>query len=160
MKQKRLAAIVGLVLVACSKPADSGRDTAARAGDSQSSSSKYVCPPVSEDEMSEVIGATVTEKQETREGHCIYKTADHIVYADIEARWGNAEAEWQGINAGDSVIGAPQDSLAGIGDKAMFGPRDRLYVKQDDVFIVIDAGFDEKAKERARKIARLLVSKL
>jgi hypothetical protein len=42
----------------------------------------------------------------------------------------------------------------------MFGPRDRLYVKQDNVFIAIDAGFDDRVRERARKVARLLVSTL
>jgi hypothetical protein len=158
----RLAGFIAIALisVSCSKAADSARDTAAGAGDTQSASARNGCPPVTEAEITEAIGVPVTEKQETREGHCLYKTANPVIYADIEARWGNADAEWQGINAGDSTIGAPQDSLAGIGDKAMFGPRDRLYVKQDDVFIAIDAGFDDKVRERARKVAKLVVSKL
>jgi hypothetical protein len=160
MKRTNLLAIAWLVIVACSKPADSAKDTGGVATDTQSSAAKSGCPPVTEAEMADAIGAPVTEKQETREGHCLYKTANPVVYADIEARWGNADAEWQGINAGDSTIGAPQDSLTGIGDKAMFGPRDRLYVKQDDVFIAIDAGFDENVRERARKVAKLVVSKL
>ena len=162
MKPKQLLAIVGLVIVACSKSADSARDTSTLAGDSQSASTRKgtVCPPVTDAQMAEAIGEAVTEKMETKEGHCLYKTANPVIYADIESRWGNADAEWQGINAGDSTIGAPQDSLTGIGDKAMFGPRDRLYVKQDDVFIAIDAGFDEKVRDRARKVARLLVSTL
>jgi hypothetical protein len=158
MKRIQLLAIVGLVIVACSKRADSGKDSGA--GEASAARKGTTCPPVTDEQMAEAIGEPVTEKQETKEGHCLYKTANPVVYADIESRWGNADAEWQGINAGDSTIGAPQDSLTRIGDKAMFGPRDRLYVKQDDVFIAIDAGFDEKVRERARSVARLLVSTL
>ena len=162
MITRSLLLVIAIVIAACSKPADSSGDSAAVAKSAQPPASKggNMCPPVTDAEMSEAIGAPVTEKQETREGHCVYKTAQAIVYADIDARWGNAEAEWQGITAGDSTIGAPQDSLSGLGDKAFFGPRDRLYLKQDDVFIAIEAGFDNKVRERARRIARLLVSKL
>ena len=56
--------------------------------------------------------------------------------------------------------GAQQDSLKGIGDKAFFGPRDRLYFRKGDAFVAVEGGFDEHARERALSVARAVAGKL
>ena len=70
----------------------------------------------------------------------------------------DGDAAWQGVNAGDSIIEAQQDLLAGIGDKAFYGPRDRLYVKKGPVLWRSKVGFDENARARALKVAKLISS--
>ena len=110
--------------------------------------------------MSTAIGSTVTITEEINANHCIFRTAAPLVYADVEIDRENADAAWQGINAGDSLIGAQQDSLKGIGDKAFFGPRDRLYMRKGNAFAAIEGGFDENARSRALSVARLVASKL
>lgn len=154
-------AIAALMIAGCSKGGEPGNGSAAGADSAVSSSQALnACSIVSDAEMSDALGAPVAGKEETNAGHCIYKTASPLVYADVEIDRENADAAWKGVNAGDSLIGAPQDSLTGIGEKAFFGLRDRLYVRKRDAFIAIEAGFDDKVRERAKKIARLVSAKL
>ena len=72
----------------------------------------------------------------------------------------SAAESWKGINAGNAMIGADHEKLSGIGEQAVFGPRDRLYVLSGDAFLAIEAGFDNAVRERAKKVAALVLSKL
>jgi hypothetical protein len=110
--------------------------------------------------MSAAVGSAITGTEEVNTSHCIFRTSAPLVYADVEIDRENGQASWQGINAGDSTIGAAQDSLAGIADKAFFGPRDRLYILKGNSFAAIEGGFDDKARSRAVAIAKLVASKL
>jgi len=156
------AALAGLIITACAKDSGQTDDASPATSDSPvaQSSVSSTCSMVSDAEMSEALGAPVTGREETTSTRCIYRTAAPLVYADVEVDRENADAAWQGINAGDSLIGAPQDSLEGVGDKAFFGPRDRLYFRKGQAFVAIEAGFDEKVRERAVRIARLVSGKL
>ena len=111
------------------------------------------CALFTQAQMGEVIGAPVT-RQETQSSRCIYYTADPNVYVDLEVNRSDADAMWKGVNAGNAAIGAAQDSLAGIGDQAFFGPRDRLYARKGGTFVAVEAGFDAKVRDRARKVAK------
>ena len=111
------------------------------------------CALFTQARMGEVIGTPVT-RHETQSSRCIYYTADPNVYVDLEVNRSDADAMWKGVNAGNAAIGAAQDSLAGIGDKAFFGPRDRLYARKGTTFVAVEAGFDAKVRDRARKVAK------
>ena len=151
-----------LVFTACSK-ADKSSDNAGakEPGDLAPAAVQVAstCTLASDAELSDAIGAAVTAKEEAPPNRCIFRTANPVVYADVEVER-DGDAAWQGVNAGDSIIDAQQDSLAGIGDKAFYGPRDRLYVKKGAVFSAVEGGFDENARARALKVARLISSKL
>jgi hypothetical protein len=67
---------------------------------------------------------------------------------------------WEGVNAGNAKIGAAQDSLAGVGDSAFYGPRDRLYLMKSGAFISVEAGFDDSVRVRGKRVAQLIASKL
>lgn len=110
--------------------------------------------------MATAVGSAITATDELSSNHCIFKTSEPLAYADVEIDRENGQAAWEGINAGDSTIGAQQDSLAGIADKAFFGPRDRLYILKNGTFAAIEGGFDEKARSRAIAIAKLVAGKL
>ena len=155
-----IAALVFAAL-ACSKgdnaeiESDSADEVAEEATDPAGA-----CAIATDAEMSAAIGEPVTGKQDIAVNHCIYRTSNALAYADVTIERENAEAAWQGVNAGDSLIGAPQDSLTGIGDKAFFGPRDRLYFKKGGTFVAVEGGFDDRSRERARSIARLIAGKI
>ena len=155
---------MAIAATACTKSdtasSDSSAATTAEQSAGSTTSSASACSIASKDEMSTAIGSAVTATEEINANHCIFRTAAPLVYADVEIDRENAEAAWQGINAGDSLIGAQQDSLKGIGDKAFFGPRDRLYLRKGNAFAAIEGGFDENARERALKVARLVSDKL
>ena len=161
MKTKYLAAAV-LIISACSKADDSAPATAeTEKGDLAPNAAQIenVCSLVSDAEINEAVGAAVTGKSNSGSKTCLFKTADPVVYASVEIEKEGASA-WRGVNAGDSLIDAPQDSLAGVGDSAFFGPRDRLYLMKGGTFIAVEGGFDDHARERGRKVARLIASKL
>lgn len=160
----RFSLVLAIIVVsACSKtessPAADSLSTPAAAASGQVES-VTACTIASKEEMSAAIGAEVTGTDEVNQNHCIYKTANALAYADVEIDRQNADAAWQGVNSGDSIIGAPQDSLAGIGEKAFYGPRDRLYFRKGNAFVAVEGGFDGEARARARKVAQLIASKL
>lgn len=112
------------------------------------------CAVFTQAQMGEIIGAPIT-RQETQSGNrCIYYTADPVVYVDLQVDRSDADASWKGVNAGNAAIGAAQDSLAGIGDEAFFGPRDKLYARKGGTFVAVEAGFDANVRDRARKVAK------
>ena len=149
--------------LACSGKSGSSADTSAvsREGTSQAANQETTtCALVADSELSDALGSAVERHESPTPKRCVYYTADPLVYADIEIDRESGDASWQGVNAGDSIIEAPQDSLSGIGDMAFFGPRDRLYIKKGSSFAAIEAGFDDKVRARARNIARVVVPKL
>ena len=153
---------VGLAVAACSSGDDSaatGADSAATAGSAGTVQPSDPCGIVSEAEMSGAVGATVTERSSAGANTCVFKTGGPLVYASVEIDREGAAA-WEGINSGDSLIGAAQDSLAGIGDKAFFGPREKLYIMKGSTFIAVEAGFDDSVRVRAKRVGRLVASKL
>ena len=158
-----IAVSMAIAVSGCAKGDNASADsTAATAQEPATPAAQpaSVCSVVTKEEMSTAIGSAVTATEEINSRHCIFRTAAPLVYADVEIDRENAEAAWQGINAGDSIIGAQQDSLKGIGDKAFFSPRDRLYLRKGNAFAAIEGGFDENARTRAVSIARLVASKL
>ena len=158
-----IAVSMAIAASACTKSDKASGDSATATTQepaTTASSSGSACSIASKEEMSTAIGSAVTATEEINANHCIFRTAAPLVYADVEIDRENADAAWQGINAGDSLIGAQQDSLKGIGDKAFFGPRDRLYLRKGNAFAAIEGGFDENARDRALKVARLVSDKL
>ena len=156
------AIVLVATFAACTKSEapKSTADSTPSAAVPATSSSLTACTIATRDEMSAAIGASVTATDEQSSNHCIFKTAEPLAYADVEIDRENADAAWQGINAGDSIISAQQDSLTGIGDKAFFGPRDRLYFRKGNAFVAVEGGFDDNARKRAIAVARLISAKL
>ena len=157
-----LSFVAAVGALACGGKADSGAaggegETASATASATTAGAKTTdrdpCALFTEAQMGEVIGTTVT-RHETQSSRCIYYTADPNVYVDLEVNRSDADAMWKGVNAGNAAIGAAQDSLAGIGDQAFFGPRDRLYARKGGTFVAVEAGFDAKERDRARKVAR------
>lgn len=158
---KTIAVVVAAVCLGCSAR-DEGK-SAATAGDTaavpQTAADQNTCSAIAASDLTEALGGAVTRQESPTANRCVYYTANPVVYADIEIDR-NGDAAWQGVNAGDSIIEAQQDSLTGIGDKAFFGPRDRLYIRKGKAFVAIEAGFDDKVRARARSIARVVTAKL
>ncbi len=117
------------------------------------------CSFITQTEMSTVLDRPVT-RQEPSGRRCIYYTEDPLVFVDLELDRQTAAELWKGVNAGNALIGAAQNSVPGLGEQAFFGPRDRLYVLSGQAFLAIEAGFDNDVRERARKVAVLAPGKL
>ena len=161
--RKIISAVFVAGCLACSGKSGSSADTGAvsqEATKEAGSAETTACTLVADSELSDALGKAVERHESPSPKRCVYYTSDPLVYADIEIDRESGDASWQGVNAGDSIIEAPQDSLSGIGDMAFFGPRDRLYIKKGTSFAAIEAGFDDKVRARARNIARVVVPKL
>ncbi|MDQ3855221.1 MAG: hypothetical protein M3281_02345 [Chloroflexota bacterium] len=91
---------------------------------------------------------------------CTYYTDDPLVFVTLQIDQENAEASWQGVTAGQDVAGAESDQVKGLGEKAFFGARDVLYVRDGNTFLMVEAGFDNKVRERAQKVAKLVLAKV
>lgn len=149
-----------LIAAACSKSSSSTADTSSQAAASGAKPAATACDIATKEEMSTAVGSPVTETQSLSDNHCIFKTAQALAYADVEIDRENGAAAMQGISNGDSMIGASENTLAGIGDTAFYGPRDRLYFRKGNTFVAVEGGFDNDARERARKVAQLVAGKL
>ena len=151
-----------IACVACSrKESSSAVDTTSAATTSgEPAPQASACSIATKEEMATAVGSAITDTEEVNANHCIFKTAAALVYADVEIDRQDGSAAWRGVSAGDSLIGAQQDSLKGIGDKAFFGPRDRLYILKGNSFAAVEGGFDENARSRALAIGKLIASKL
>jgi hypothetical protein len=101
------------------------------------------------EDLARVIGTNVTRREDRSAGRCVFYTNDPLVYVDLEVDRQNAPAAWKGVSAGNTLIGATEAGLAGLGEHAFFGPRDRLYVLRGQTFLAIDAGFDANVRDRA-----------
>ena len=80
-----------------------------------------------------MLGQPVTRQDERAGRRCI-TTPHPLVFVDLELDRESAAESWKGINAGNAMIGADHEKLSGIGEQAVFGPRDRLYVLSGDAF--------------------------
>ena len=159
------ALVAAAAIAACGgRAADEGAGSAAAAGSESATAATTAagtgasaagpCSMFTQAEIGEIIGTPVTRQEAPTSRRCVYYTADPVVYVDLEVDRTSADASWKGVNAGNAAIGAPQDSLAGIGDEAFFGPRDRLYARKGATFVAVEAGFDAKVRDRARRVAR------
>ena len=152
------AIVAAAALAACGgRAADEKAGSAAGGSESATAATSTAAGPCSmftQAEMGEIIGTPVTRQESPASKRCVYYTADPVVYVDLEVDRTSADASWKGVNTGNAAIGAPQDSLAGIGDEAFFGPRDRLYARKGATFVAVEAGFDAKVRDRARRVAR------
>jgi hypothetical protein len=159
------AAALAMALAACGgsgRSADdddraaggAGETARAAAASGGTAPSSDPCALFTQAEVGSIIGTPVTRQEAPTARRCVYYTADPVVYVDLEVDRADADASWTGVNAGNAAIGAAQDSLAGIGDEAFFGPRDKLYARKGGTFVAVEAGFDDKVRDRARKVAR------
>lgn len=161
-----VTAIVVLLLGAACGGADAGGDSRADSAEASAgtaaapAASPDPCAVLTQEEMSAAIGTSVTGTERTASTRCLYKTDNPLVYVDLEVDRENADAAWQGTGAGNAAIGAQQDTVAGLGAEALFGPRDRLYVRAGSAFVGIEAGFDDQVRARARKVAAAVLPKL
>lgn len=163
-----VTAIVVLLFAAACGGADAGDEARADSTEASantaaaptSAASQDPCTVLTQEEMAAAIGAPVVGTERTSSTRCLYKTADPLVYVDLEVDRENADAAWQGIGGGNAAIGAAQDTIAGLGAEAFFGPRDRLYVRAASAFVAIEAGFDDRARARARDVAAAVLPKL
>jgi hypothetical protein len=165
MRHRLTVALTTLALAACGR----GEEEPAAQMDAAAPATAAATAPVdvsqpcallTQAELGKVLGTPVTRQEEPSGTRCIYYTDDPVVFLDLEIDRQNAAAPWEGINQGNSMIDAPQDSLAGIGDQAFFGPRNRLYVLRGNTFMAIEAGFDDKVRGRAKRVAGLALRKL
>ena len=149
--------VTAAAIAACGgKGADrgAGGETATAGAKTSEAATAGPCALFTNAQMGEVIGTPITRQESPTGSRCVYYTADPLVYVDLEVNRSDADASWKGVRAGNAAIGAAQDSLAGVGDSAFFGPRDRLYARKGGTFVAVEAGFDAKVRDRARKVAR------
>jgi hypothetical protein len=117
------------------------------------------CSYVTDAEVGEAIGKTVSRHEENS-GQCTYYTDDPVVFVTLEVDTENAESSWQGVTGGTSLAGGETNKVEGLGEEAFFGARDILYVKDGDIFMSLEAGFDTETRERARKLAPIVLVNL
>ena len=163
---KRTLTVMGmasaLALASCDETAEQAIATSDRTPKTSASvvaTAEGPCSFITQAEMSTVLGRSVT-RQEPSGRRCIYYTEDPLVFVDLELDRQTAAESWKGVNAGNALIGAAQNSVPNLGEQAFFGPRDRLYVLSGQAFLAIEAGFDNAVRERARKVAMLALHKL
>ena len=149
--------VATFALAGCDQAQDRGGSS--KPAPSASSGERAVCSSITTAEMSSAIGKRVVRSEQRVTTRCAYFTDDPLVYADLEVE-PEGEAAWKGVNAGNTLIGAARDDLSAIGDQAFFGPRDRLYVLSKGTFLAIEAGFDNEVRDRAKRVATLVLSKL
>jgi hypothetical protein len=112
------------------------------------------------EELSRVIGTTVTRREDRSPDRCVFHTNDPLVYVDLQVDRQNAAEAWKGVSAGNALIGAKPEGPSGLGEQAFFGPRERLYVMRGQTFVAIEAGFDADVRDRAKRVAELVLSKI
>jgi hypothetical protein len=117
------------------------------------------CSYVTDAEVGESIGKTVSRHEENS-GQCAYYTDDPVVFVTLEVDTENAESSWQGVTGGTSLVGGETNKVEGLGEEAFFGARDILYVKDGDIFMSLEADFDTETRERATKLAPMILGKL
>jgi hypothetical protein len=131
----------------------------AKASGGSQAAGRDTCALVPGADLAAVLGKQVTRQQAQSATRCTYYTDDPMVFVDLEIDRENGSAAWKGVNGGNASIGASPDAVAGLGDQAFFGPRDRLYVLKGNTFLAIEAGFDDQVRDRARKVAQVALSK-
>lgn len=96
---------------------------------------------LTKEEVSEIIGMPVTGIEMQGEANAHYKTAAPGFEAAIEIeRKGDLADAMQEMAAARTVthgFGGKADAIAGLGDDALFGAFNALYVRKDDVVLLI-----------------------
>ncbi len=133
--------------------------TTVPAGDDGADDTADACSHVTDAEIGESIGKTVS-RHEVNSGQCTYYTDDPVLFVTLNVDTEDAESSWQGVKGGNSLAGAEENKVEGIGEVAFFGARDILYVKDGDIFLSLEAGFDTETRERAKKLAPMILAKV
>jgi hypothetical protein len=144
---------------ASTSAASASAASAAPAKAAASGAARDVCGLIPGADLAAVVGKPIVRQQAQSPGRCIYYTDDPMLFVDISVDRDNGADSWKGVNGGNSLIGASQDAVAGLGDQAFFGPRDRLYVLKGNTFLAVEAGFDDKVRDRAKKVAELALTR-
>jgi len=97
---------------------------------------------LSKEEVGEIIGVPVTSVEMSGESNATYKTATQGFEAGMEVERKNDEADAiQSIEAArqvtEHVFGGKGAKVAGLGDDAVYGAYNVLYVRKGDVFLTI-----------------------
>jgi len=134
--------------------------TEAASGDAEggASSEAAACSHVTDAEIGETIGKPVSRHEENS-GQCTYYIDDPLLFVTLNVDTEDAESSWQGVKSGNSLAGAAENKVEGIGEEAFFGARDILYVKDGDIFLSLEAGFDTEMRARAKKLALMILAK-
>ena len=156
-----------LLCAACGQAEQSTTDvtnpqpTAAASGETEGDANSEAgpCSYVTDAEVGEAIGKSISRHEENS-GQCTYYTDDPMVFVTLEVDTENAESSWQGVTGGTDLAGGETNKVEGTGEEAFFGARDILYVKDGDIFMSLEAGFDTETRERARKLAPMILAKL
>ncbi len=172
MQAIRLFMVIPLVLCAACGQAEQGTTdvsnpppttaaTEAASDDAEggTSSEAGACSHITDAEIGEAISKTVSRHEENS-GQCTHYTDDPVVIVTLNVDTENAESSWQGVTSGNSLAGAETNKVEGLGQETFFGARDILYVKDGDIFMSLEAGFDTETRERARKLAPMILAKL
>ena len=128
-------------------------------GEGGANSEAGPCSYVTDAEIGEAIGKSVSRHEENS-GQCAYYTDDPVVFVTLDVDTEDADASWRGVKGGTSLAGGETNKVEGIGEEAFFGARDILYVKDGDIFMSLEAGFDTETRERARKLAPIVLANL
>ena len=160
--------VIPLVLCAACGQAEQGTTdplptaavTEAASGDAEggASSEAAACSHITDAEIAETINKPVSRHEENG-GKCTYYTDDPLLFVTLDVDTEDAESSWQGVKSGNSLAGAEENKVEGIGEEAFFGARDILYVKDGDIFLSLEAGFDTETRARAKKLALMILAK-
>lgn len=114
------------------------------------------CAIVTRAELQPLVDKPLT-REEVDGPRCTYYTDDPLVFVTLEVDRENAQASWEGVTAGQDLAGAESNQVSGLGEQAFFGARDILYVRDGETFLMIEAGFDDKVRQRAQAVAKLVL---
>ncbi len=143
-----LAAGVGAYYVGRHKVAQWQKDNGITAalpaskGGHRSSSSETGSAFLTKEEVSEIIGRPVTSIERQSKWHALYKTDTPGFEAGIEIEPKDDVADaTQDVDAARTVtrnaFGGKADTVAGLGDDALYGAFNTLYVRKDNVVVQI-----------------------
>jgi hypothetical protein len=155
----RTACLAVLVMTACND-STALRPAPPPAPSTPQGAAASACASVHAEDLARAIGSKVTRREDRSPNRCVFYTDDPLVYVDLEVDRHNAGEAWKGVRAGNTLIGAKEEGLAGLGEQAFFGPRERLYVLRGETFLAIEAGFDANVRDRARRVAELVLKKI
>ena len=116
------------------RAAASGRHGSASAGDAGSAL-------LSKEEVGAIIGVPVTTIEMTGKSDAKYKTAEMGMEASIEVERKDEADAIQSMDAARQVtrhaFGGKAETIAGLGDDAVYGAFNVLYVRKNDLFLTI-----------------------
>lgn len=129
-----------------------------------SSAAPTACGLVSANDMSTVLGTTVSAVADDRGGQtkCTYEAEGGEIggpYAEVQLNWGDGEAGMKGAGVMEPELGQAMSKLAGIGDQATsVGPM-ILIRRGSDLITLVISGVPDDAST-AKRIYDLLDARL